>query len=437
MGDYQAWVKTGRPSFLKKRSKRLLSLLSTQNSGQGPRAPDSKNIKVFWFFSSEKNMRPSLTAFMQQGRKQVLRVMEVTNVDFSLKHFLVPLMRGLRARGHEVIGVSADGDLLDGVRIEGFRIEALPLARSLSPAAQLRAFLALYRLFRREKPDLVHAHMPISGFLARLAARAAGVPRVAYTCHGFLFNQPGPWLRRAASVAMELLAGRLTDVFMPVSHEEAEDARRLRIFAAPVAVGNGRDPAMFHPDPAAREALRKSLDVPEDRLVITAVSRLVRHKGYPELLAAMREVPAELWVVGERLPSDHGEDMEPYFAAAGLGDRVRRLGYRADVPAILAASDIFVLPSHFEGLPMSVIEAMLCGLPVVATDIRGPREQVVEGETGFLVPPAQVEPLAAALRRLAQDSSLRHRFGTASLARALKMFREDDVVTRTMDLLGA
>ncbi len=364
-----------------------------------------------------------------------MRVIEVTNVDFSLRHFLLPLMRGLRARGHEVIGACADGALLADVRDEGFRVEALPLARSLSPVAQMRAFLALYQFFKAEKPDLVHAHMPISGFLARLAARAAGVPRVAYTCHGFLFNQPGPWLRRAASFAMEFLAGRVTDVLMTVSQEEATDARRLHISASAVAIGNGRDPALFHPDETARRALRISLDVPEDRVVVTAISRLVRHKGYPELLAAMREVPAELWVIGERLASDHGEDMEPYFAASGLGDRLRRLGYRTDVAAILAASDIFVLPSHFEGLPMSVIEAMFCALPVVSTDIRGPREQVVDGVTGFLVPPGSVAPLADALRRLAEDAALRKRFGEASMRRALENFREDVVIERTMDFL--
>jgi glycosyltransferase involved in cell wall biosynthesis len=366
-----------------------------------------------------------------------LLIIEVTNVDFSVRHFLLPLMRGLRARGHEVVGVCADGALLDEVRAEGFRVEALPLARSLSPVAQMRAFVALYRLFRRERPDLVHGHMPISGFLARLAARAAGVPRVAYTCHGFLFNQPGPWLRRAASFVMEFLAARVTDVFMTVSREEAEDARRLRIFRGAVAIGNGRDPAVFHPDPATRAALRKALGVPEDRVVITAISRLVRHKGYPELLAAMRDVPAELWVVGERLASDHGEDMEPYFANCGLGARLRRLGYRRDVAAILAASDIFVLPSHFEGLPMSVIEAMFSGLPVVATDIRGPREQVVEGETGFLVPAGSVAPLADALGRLVKDDRLRKRFGEASLTRAGALFREDVVTARTLDLLEA
>ncbi len=368
------------------------------------------------------------------NRRRML-VIEVTNVDFSLRHFLLPLMRGVRERGHGVIGVCADGPLLAEVRHEGFRIAALPLARSLSPIAQFRAFMALYRLFRAEKPDLVHAHMPISGFLARLAARAAGVPAIAYTCHGFLFNQPGPWPRRAASLAMEWLAGRVTNIFMTVSAEEAADAKRLGIARAPVAIGNGRDPACFRPDPAARAAIRAELGVPNGAVVITVVSRLVRHKGYPELLAAMRDVDADLWVVGERLPSDHGEDMEPYFAGSGLGKRLRRLGYRRDVAAILAASDIFVLPSHFEGLPMSVIEAMLCGLPVVATRIRGPREQVIDGVTGLLVEPAAVAPLAAALRRLVQDHASRVRMGEAGLRRALDRYRETDVVRRTLDCL--
>ncbi len=366
-----------------------------------------------------------------------VKIVEVTNVDFSLRHFLLPLMRGARDRGHDVLGVSADGALLDEVRAEGLRVEALPLARSLSPRAQWVALWAMVRLLRRERPDLVHAHMPISGFVARLAARIAGVPRVAYTCHGFLFNQPGPWPRRALGLAMEWVGGRLTDLTLTVSTEEAADARRLWIARDAIPVGNGRDPARFHPDPAARARIRAELDVADDVPVVVIVSRLVRHKGYPELLAAMAEVPgAELWVVGERLASDHGADMETVFAMAGLGLRVRRLGYRRDVPAILAASDIFTLPSHFEGLPMSVIEAMLTGLPVVATDIRGPREQVVDGVTGLLVPPGTVAPLAAVLARLAADAGLRARMGEAGRLRALDLYTEHAVVERTLDLLG-
>jgi glycosyltransferase involved in cell wall biosynthesis len=366
-----------------------------------------------------------------------MKIIELTNVDFSLRHFLLPLMLGIRARGHEVVGVCADGPLLAAVRAEGFRVEALPFARRISPLAHLRAFIALVRLFRAEQPDLVHAHMPISGFLARLAARCAGVKRIAYTCHGFWFNNPGPWPRRTAGFLMEWSAARVTDVFLTVSREEAEDARRLHIARDAIAIGNGRDPELFRPDQVARTRIRTAFGVPESRVVVIAVSRLVRHKGYPELAAAMRDVPqAELWVVGERLASDRGDDMMALLQAAGLGDRLRLLGYREDIPALLAAADIFTLPSQFEGLPMSVIEAMLCGLPVVATDISGPREQVMDGVTGVLVPPAQSTPLAIALARLAADPALRTTMGTAGRDRACTLYDEAAVVTRTLDLLG-
>ncbi len=146
-------------------------------------------------------------------------------------------------------------------------------------------------------------------------------------------------------------------------------------------------------------------------------------------------------MVGDRLSSDHGETLDGAFEAAArpeaLGPRLRRLGYRTDIPALLAGADIFVLPSHFEGLPMSVIEAMLCGLPVVATAIRGPREQVLDGETGLLVPPRNVDALAAALRRLAADLPLRRRLGAAGRERALARYDEALVVSRTVELLGA
>ncbi len=366
-----------------------------------------------------------------------MKVVEVATVDFALRQFVLPLMRGLRARGHEAVGVCAGGAHLAAVRAEGFRVVELPMARSLSPWAQGRALLALVRLLRAERPDLVHGHFPISGLLARLAARLAGVPRVAYTCHGFLFNQPGPWPRRALGLLIEWLGGRMADIYLTVSTEEARDARRLGISRRAVGIGNGRDPARFHPDPETRARMRRELGVADARCVVVIVSRLVRHKGHPELLAAMREVDAELWVVGDRLPSDHGESLEPYFAEAGLGARLRRLGYREDIPALLAAADVFALPSHFEGLPMSVIEAMLSGLPVVACDVSGPREQVVPGETGLLVPPMAVPPLAEALARLAADPALRTRMGEAGRLRALDLYDEARVVSRTLDLLGA
>jgi glycosyltransferase involved in cell wall biosynthesis len=367
-----------------------------------------------------------------------LKIIQITNVDFSLRHFLLPLMRAIRARGHDAVGGCAEGPLLDGVRAEGFRVIALPFVRRLSPLAHVRAFFALVRILRDERPDIVHGHMPISGFLARLAARAAGVPKVAYTCHGFLFNHASSsWTRRVLSFVMEWTAARLTDVFLTVSEAEAADARRLGICRNAVAVGNGRDPVVFRPDPAARARIRAALGVPDNRVVITAVSRLVWHKGYPELAAAMRAVPkAELWVVGERLASDRGADMVEVLRGAGLGNRLRLLGYREDIAAVLAATDIFTLPSRFEGLPMSVIEAMLTGLPVVATDVRGPAEQVDEGVTGLKVPAGEPAALGIALSLLAGDADMRARMGQAGRLRALDKYDEAKVLARTLDLLG-
>lgn len=366
-----------------------------------------------------------------------MKIIEITNVDFSLRHFLLPLMRAARARGHEVIGACAEGPLSDVARTEGFRVVGLPLERRVSPLAHWRAFRALVQLFRQERPDLVHAHMPISGFLARLAAWWAGVPRIAYTGHGFWFNFPGGWPRKAVGFAMEWLAARVTDTFLTVSEAEARDARRLWIHRGAIATGNGRDPARFHPDPAARGRVRAELGVPEAQVVVLAVSRLVDHKGYPELAAALPAVPgAELWVAGNRLASDRGPDMEALLRSAGLGEQLRLLGYRDDVPALLAAADIFALPSRFEGLPMSVIEAMLTGLPVVAANVRGPAEQVVPEATGLLVPPGDAAALAAALARLTADPALRAGMGEAGRQRALARYDEARVLERTLDLLG-
>jgi glycosyltransferase involved in cell wall biosynthesis len=170
------------------------------------------------------------------------------------------------------------------------------------------------------------------------------------------------------------------------------------------------------------------------------VGRLVAEKGYIELIEAMRSVDAQLWVVGERLASDHADPVDAAVLAAAtdpvLKQRVRFLGYRTDVPVLMRAADIYTLPSHREGMPRSVIEAMMSGLPVVGTDIRGTREEVVEGETGTLVPVGDAAALAVALSRLARDPALRAAWGAKGRARALALYREDLVIARQIEALA-
>jgi glycosyltransferase involved in cell wall biosynthesis len=153
----------------------------------------------------------------------------------------------------------------------------------------------------------------------------------------------------------------------------------------------------------------------------------------------MRTVDAELWVVGERLASDHAGGIDAALAAVEsdpvLQSRIRLLGYRQDVPDLLQAADIFTLPSHREGMPRSIIEAMMTGLPVVATDIRGSREEVVEGEIGLLVPVKDIAALAGAFNQLVAAPDLRAAWGEAGRARALDLYDEAKVVARQIELL--
>ncbi|MBV8535820.1 MAG: glycosyltransferase family 4 protein [Alphaproteobacteria bacterium] len=373
-----------------------------------------------------------------------MKICQLCAVDFTLYHFLLPLLRGLRAAGHDVVGVCADGSLAARVRDEGFRVETMPFVRGYDTRDHIRAFHRTVELFRRERFDLVHVHTPIASLIGRFAAARAAIPRVVYTAHGFYFHEHMPRMKRMLFMGLEWVGGRFTDTLFTQAEEDAYTARSYGLCRTGdiLAIGNGSDPARFFPageeDPG-RMALRRSLGVDQATPVIAVIGRLVAEKGYPELFEAMRRVEARLWVIGERLKSDHAQDIDRAIDAAQsdttLRARIQFLGYRADVPALLRAADIFVLPSHREGMPRSIIEAMLSALPVVATNIRGAREEVIEGATGNLVPVRDVRALADALTRLAGNPVLRRRLGDAGLARARELYVEEKVVHRQIEHL--
>ncbi len=373
-----------------------------------------------------------------------MKICQLCTVDFTLYHFLLPLMKGMREAGHDVVGVCTDGALLEPVREAGFRVETSPLARSVNPLRAINSVLGLYKLLRRERFDLVHVHTPAAAFVGRLAARLAGVPCIVYTAHGFYFHDRMAWPKRWLVIALEWLAGRFTHTLFTQSEEDAATALRLGLCRTGdvLAIGNGSDPARFRPGTGeeARQQLRASLGVDDAQAVIIMIGRLVAEKGYPELVEAMRSLDAQLWIVGERLPSDHARAIDDTLRAIEedpeLGRKIKLLGYRTDVPELLRAGDIFVLPSHREGVPRSIIEAMLTGLPVVATNIRGSRELVVDGETGILVPVGAARDLSTALQRLIADGEARSRMGAAGLARAHNRYDEAKVIRRQLEHLG-
>ena len=371
-----------------------------------------------------------------------MKICQLCAVDFTLYHFLLPLMRAMRDAGHEVVGVCSEGGFAEQVRAEGFRVVAIDFRRNYDVVHHARAYSDLVKLFRRERFDLVHVHSPIAALIGRFAAARAGVPRKVYTAHGFYFHEHQPWWLRSAFVGLEWIGGRFTDVLFTQSAEDAETARHAGLCRGGVieAIGNGVDPARFRPagdaDPD-RQALRDKLGAASDDVVILMVGRLVAEKGYPELFEAIQGLDGvHLWVVGKRLESDHAGSISRWIedinADPDLAARVRFLNYRDDVDRLMRAVDIFTLPSHREGMPRSIIEAMMTGLPVVATAIRGSREEVTDGETGFLVPVRDAEGLAEALGHLDRDADLRRRMGEAGRVRALDLYDEAKVIARQL-----
>ena len=366
-----------------------------------------------------------------------MKICQLCAVDFTLYHFILPLMRAERAAGHEIVGVCSDGPWMEKISAEGLRTVAVPIARNLNPIQHWASYRRLVRLFREERFDMVHVHTPIAALLGRLAARRAGVGKIVYTAHGFYFHERMAFWKRALFIALEKWGGRHTDVLFTQAEEDAASARRLGLCRGGVieAIGNGVDPARFAPaagDDESRRSLRAELQTPQDAPVIMMTGRMVAEKGYPELFTAMKGQDAILWAAGERLASDHAATV----SATIVPDNVRLLGHRQDIPDLLRAADIFTLPSHREGMPRSIIEAMMTGLPVIATNIRGSREEVVAGETGLLVPVADALALGDAIRNLAGDAARRETRGAAGRRRALDLYDEAKVIARQMQRLA-
>ncbi|MBN1477752.1 glycosyltransferase family 4 protein [Candidatus Sumerlaeota bacterium] len=380
-----------------------------------------------------------------------VRVLQVTAVDFTVEKLLLPLIRFLEAKGCEVTTACARGEHWEGLEAQGVRLVEIPFRRSsVDLLAHRRAGRALLRHLRAERYDVVHTHTPVASLIGRWAAWKARVPVILYTAHGFFFHDlMRPWLRRV-HVHLERWGARRHHHLLTQSEEDRQSAIGERI-AAPSEVtwiGNGVDTDRFTPGRFSAETLaakRSELGLRPDSPVVVHVARLVPHKGAHELVEAAaivhREMPeAQFLIIGSALRSDRHDYegvLRALIAERDLRDTVIMAGPRPEIPEILALSSIFALPTTFEGVPRSGIEAMASGLPCVMNAIRGCREEVIEGETGHLIPIHDPGAMADRLLRLLRDPALARRMGEAGRARACELFDERLVLEREWRVICA
>ena len=366
--------------------------------------------------------------------------MHVTTVDMSLDLLLLPQLRAFAAAGYDVVGASAPGPYVAGIEAAGIRHVALTNStRSMNPWRDLLLAVEFYRLFKRERPAIVHTHTPKPGWFGRVAARLARVPVVVNTVHGLYATTTDPWPRRAVVYALERVAAACSDAELLQSREDLPVLRRLGVPTSKLQVlGNGIDLERFTPPSASGRVLaRAQLGLAPEQVAIGVVGRLVWEKGMQEVIdaaTALRQThPEAVVLVAGPLDTEKADglaasDLQRVTTESGIVF----LGEQRDIERFYAALDMYVLASYREGFPRSAMEAAATGLPLVVTDIRGCRQVVDHDQNGLLVPPGQARPLTEAMARLAGDRKLRQRMGAASLVKAHAEFDQQTVIDRTL-----
>jgi glycosyltransferase involved in cell wall biosynthesis len=311
-----------------------------------------------------------------------------------------------------------DTAFVDRLKEAGVRVEIIPMRYGVHPRADARDYARLVRLMRHEKYDVVHAHSSKAGVLGRLSAWRCGVPAIVYTPNAFAFLGARTGLHRRLYLAIEQWLGRrVTGALICVSRSEWTLARQHGI--APdsrlVMIENAIHASYFSPRvdlPAAKSELGLDPKYP----VIGYVGRLSRQKGIELLVQAGRHVvgrhhDVRFLVVGE---GELEGEVRQMVSAHGLDGHVLMTGFRTDIPRVMEALDVFVLPSRYEGLPYTLMEAMAAGRAVVATDVGGNRDLIHHGKTGLLVPPSDADALADGLTGLLELPKDRERLGKAA-----------------------
>jgi glycosyltransferase involved in cell wall biosynthesis len=333
----------------------------------------------------------------------------------------------LRRLGHEVTVITgAPGIFTDQLRqAEIPWVPVRSLVRPLRPHRDLAAFVELWSVLRQLTPDLVCAHTAKAGSLGRAVARLQNIPSV-FTPHGWSMFDRSSLKWNPLFGWAEYLAGRLGTRVINVCEFERQFAQQWRVCPANKleVVHNG----------IAEIPLTRVRPIDTQPPLIVMVARFASQKDHATLLQALSRLLCMEWSL---LLVGTGE-LEPQvtaqIAALGLSDRVRILPAESNVGPLLMEAQIFVLSTHFEALPISILEAMRAGLPVVATDVGGISESVREGETGLLTPHRDVDALRDALARLIAEPALRLALGTAGRHLWRAQFTASKMAARTVEV---
>ncbi len=372
-----------------------------------------------------------------------IKIAEISTFDAN--GMLHELNTTLRKEGFEVISVCPRENCPNRLNENGFDLINVNIDRAIRPIKNIKSIIRLYKVFKKEKFDIVHVHTPVIAVLARIAAKMAGVPNVIYTAHGFYFHQNmKPLTYKIFFYIEKFMAKHFTSYIFTQSAEDAEVAIRSKFLKKDkiIAIGNGVDVfGRFNPKHIASEdvkCLKEEFDIDDNTKVITFIGRLVREKGILELLEAFNNLgrkEVKFFVVGDTFNGERDLAAKQEAFKYKENKNIIFTGRRQDVNKLLYITDIFCLPSYREGMPRSIIEAMAMECAVVATNIRGCREEVIDGETGFLVDLKNSNAIKEKLELLLDNEDLLNKMKINGRRRAEELYDEKKVVSLQLSII--
>ena len=344
------------------------------------------------------------------------KILYVTTIATSINAFLVPHIKHLIDEGYEVdVATNIDVEINEELIKKGVRIFNIPFQRNPLSLKNKDAYKDIKKLQQEEKYDIVHVHTPVASFVTRLALRKEKNLKIVYTCHGFHFYKGGSPINWMAFYPLEKIAAKWTDTIVTINSEDYEIAKGFtlrnngQVFKMH---GVGIEKEKYVIENFDKSEYRKKLGLNDDDFVILVLAELNKNKNHIQLIKAMN------------LLKDKYPNIKAIFAGTGpledgikkqikenkLEDKISLLGWRNDVKELINSSDLVGLFSKREGLGKCLLEAMICGKCVIATDTRGPRELIQQDVNGFMFDIDDIETTTKSIENIYSNLNIRNKF---------------------------
>lgn len=360
-----------------------------------------------------------------------MNVLMVTNKVKTYALGFQNVIGPLSELGHSVVWAADFSQFVADKSVIPCQIEQISVNTNPLNPGNRKAYKQLLEIIEKHKIEAVVCSTPIGGALARLAAKKKHVSPVVYEAHGFLFFKGAPLINRTVYKWEEDILAHYTDVLITITEEDYQAAQKLKL-------RSGRKPYLVHGAGVKvgvtvdidRTEKRRSIGVPEDAFVIVSAGELNKNKNTEVIVRALKDVDGAHYIACGVGPEE--ENLRKLAEEFGVSDRFHLMGYRTDMPEIMACANVFTMMSFREGMPRAILEAMDLGLPCVGSDTRGIRD-LIDKDGGYICKPTDVAAFAEAFVKLRDNPKARENMGKHNREKA-KGYSADIVRKELLDI---